>query len=175
MNLMSQNHPNIINCISCRAKVADINGPTFRFPDAASPGCWDLFSQILAREYTTWSFPPIHRLTVDAYAAQHPGKETVETTQALAVHLMSLYLIIERGYSLEQATYAMQHAISLYRDKFTWLTPPKKLGTITVEDVYKANNLEEHKILIGKWASDVWRAWEEHHDQISDWTYNLNY
>lgn len=172
---MSQTHIHTIQCIGCSASVPDINGPTFRYPDAASPGCWDLFGDVLAREYGEWDYPPIHRLTVDAYAAQHPGRETPQTTQSIAVHLISMLLVLEKGYDFKHATYMLQHAITLFKGQFVWLEPPNSIGDITIKDVHGAKNLEEHNILVGNWAKSVWNAWEAHHDKVREWAYALNY
>lgn len=57
----------VIACIGCGALVPDSDGPTLRYPDAASPGCWAVFGEILAREYGEFGYPDVHHLTVDAY------------------------------------------------------------------------------------------------------------
>ena len=52
------------------------------------------------------------------------------------------------------------------KGKFNWLTPPPKLGKITVFDVASAKTLEEHGTLVLQWATEVWKAWEIHHPTI---------
>jgi hypothetical protein len=39
----------------------------------------------------------VHPLTVDTYAVQHPGVPERRTSQSLALHLITLCLVIERG------------------------------------------------------------------------------
>jgi len=52
-----------------------------------------------------WQCPEIHRLTVDCYAAQHPTKENNQkSAQSVNVHLVSIYLIMKKNYTAQQAT-----------------------------------------------------------------------
>jgi hypothetical protein len=148
-----------VACIGCRAMVADIDGPTFRYPDAASPGCWKIYCDILAKEYGEWRYPPIHRLTVDAYTVQHPGRQTLQTAQSVTVHLISMYLVLERGYDFQQATEVMGRVIKEHKKDFVWLNPPDNRGDITVLDVSKARDLEEHTGMVKQWALSAWHAW----------------
>lgn len=76
-------------CFSCGALVKDIDGPVHRYMDS-SPGCWATFGEVLAREYSAVNYGLNHRLTVDAYALQHPGKHSPQSIQSIAVHLVSL-------------------------------------------------------------------------------------
>ena len=61
-----------IACTGCGALVPDTPGPTHRYI-GASPQCWALFGEVLAREYSDFRYASVHQLTVDSYAAQHPG------------------------------------------------------------------------------------------------------
>jgi hypothetical protein len=158
-----------IACIGCGALVPDIEGPTFRYPDAASPGCWAIFGEILANEYGTFNYPDVQRLTIDAYAAQHPGRVTPQTRQSVTVHLMSLCCVLERRYPMVRATEMIGHAISRYKGRFEWLTPPGSRGAVTVLDVVGATNLCTHIGRVERWARSVWMAWEEHHTKIHPW------
>jgi hypothetical protein len=155
-----------VACIGCKALVSDTDGPTFRYPDAASPGCWKIYCDILVREHGEWRYPPIHRLTVDAYAVQHPGRQTPQTTQSVIVHLISMYLVLERGYDFQRATGAMRGVIEKHKQDFVWLTPPDNRGDITVLDVSKARDLEEHTEMVRQWAWSVWNAWSKYRDTI---------
>ena len=66
-------------CFSCGAQVPDVEGPTHRYM-LSSPGCWAVFGEVLAREYSNALYMKNHRLTVDAYAVQHPGKPSRQAT-----------------------------------------------------------------------------------------------
>jgi hypothetical protein len=158
-----------IHCIGCGAEVPDIDGPSFRYPDAASPGCWAIYGEILAKEYGAFQHPPIHRLTVDAYAVQHPGRPTPQTIQSVTGHLISLCSVLERGYEFAKATEMMRSAIARFKGAFVWLEPPASFGRITVLDVVKAQNLSDHIKHVEQWANEVWEAWKAHHDTIQYW------
>lgn len=62
-----------VSCIGCGAAVPSTDGPTHAYI-GASPGCWACYGQVLTKEYSDYRFAPVHRLTVDTYAVQHPGK-----------------------------------------------------------------------------------------------------
>jgi hypothetical protein len=135
-----------ISCIGCGASVPDVDYPAWRpekYPEATSSGCWKIYCEaILVREYGEWNYPPIHRLTVDAYAAQHPGIETPQTTQSVISHLTAINLVLNRDFSFEMATEKMGQLIEEYKDDFSWLEPPENRGGITVIDVAGPHDLE---------------------------------
>ena len=62
-----------IPCVGCGARVPKMDGPTHRYMEA-SPGCWHVYGQVLARDYTDPFLRAVHRLTTDTYAVQHPGR-----------------------------------------------------------------------------------------------------
>ena len=93
-------------CFSCGGKFPDIDGPVHRYMDS-SAGCWAVYGEVLAREYSDPSFFEVHRLTVDAYAVQHPGAKDRQSIQSVGVHLIRLCLFLERDLSPENANDAM--------------------------------------------------------------------
>lgn len=128
-------------CHGCGALVPDEDGPARRYL-GASPGYWAFYGEVLAREYGDYPrYAPVHRLTVDAYAAQHPGTPSPQSTRSVAVHLTRLYL--ERGLPHEEANAAMLR-ISSRSDGFVWLDPPRSLGDVTVLDVRRVTGPFEH-------------------------------
>ena len=96
-------------CPGCGTLVPDTDGPTHPYI-GASPGCWAIYGEVLAREYGEYAYPPVHRLTVDA--AQHPGVPSQGSVRSVALHLISLYLILERGYEPERATAAIRDVLA---------------------------------------------------------------
>ena len=64
-----------------------------------------------------------------------------------------------------KATKAMKLIIKKNKT-FEWLTPPNPNGTITVVDVVKVKNVDEHQRIVEKWAKDVWDSWQVHHHRI---------
>lgn len=156
-----------IACPGCGASVPDTDGPTHDYI-GAPPGCWALFGEVLAREYSDVRYWPVHHLTVDAYAAQHPGTPSRQAMQSVAVHLISLYLQIERGYDVERAQRAIQRAVA-NKQAYVWLDPPAPLGDVTVRDVHAASSPAEHVQRVKAWAAAVWNAWTPHHATIRRW------
>jgi len=83
-------------CPSCGSRSLLTEGPTHPLMPS-SPGCWAIFGELLAREFSDPAYFPLHQLTVDSYAASHPGKPERRATQATGLHLMTLQLFVERG------------------------------------------------------------------------------
>jgi hypothetical protein len=157
----------VIPCFSCNALVPDIEGPTHRYMES-SPGCWAAYGQVLAREYSDVTFAINHRLTVDAYAVQHPGQPSPQSIQSVCLHLVSLQLVLERAVDHSTATGILQQLAAL-KETFHWLEPPDSLGELTVNHVLAATSAIEHREAVVDWANSVWQAWEVHHALIRAW------
>ncbi len=156
-----------IECFACGGVFDDVEGPVHRYM-SSSPGCWAAFGEVLAREYSDKTYFEVHRLSVDAYAVQHPGSPSRQTIQSIGVHLIRLCLFLEHDLCPERANEAMLKA-SKNKSTFIWLEPPLSLGTITVGDVMKTNSVEEHKSVVREWAKDAWGAWSFHYQQVRTW------
>jgi hypothetical protein len=156
-----------IACAGCGALVPDVPGPTHRYV-CASPGCWAIYCEVLACEYADSRYGWVHRLTVDAYSAQHPGTPSPQSIQSVAVHLIGLHLVLERGYSTDQAREAVRRATA-EKGAFRWLEPPGSLGSVTVMDVYRARDPAEHMGWVERWAGSVWESWAPHHATVRRW------
>ncbi len=154
-------------CEGCGALVAASDGQTHRYI-AASPGCWAVFEQVLAREFGDYRYAKLHRVTVDAYAAQHPGTPSPQSIQSVAVHLVGLYVYLELDEPPHRATLAIQRAASS-REKFRWLEPPAKWGPGTIFDVLAAEDPAPHELAVQRWAKSVWESWSEHHAVVRQW------
>lgn len=137
----------------------------------SSPGCWAVFGEVLAREYSEPSLFEVHRLTVDSHAVQHPGSTDRQSIQSVGVHLIRLCLFLERGLAAGNANDAM---LKVGRNKasFHWLEPPSDPGSTTVADVAKSNSIEEHMDTVKAWGQSAWEAWSIHHDVIRSWIPN---
>lgn len=154
-------------CPSCGGIFPDIEGPVHRYM-TSSPGCWAVYGEVLAREYSDPTYFEVHRLTVDAYAAQHPGSTDRQSIQSVGVHLIRLCLFLEHGLTAEKANSAML-AAGKSKHHFHRLEPPASLGDFTTADVAKAESADEHKAAVREWAKVVWEAWTPHHDTIRAW------
>lgn len=153
-------------CPGCGARFPDSDGPTHRYL-GASAGCWATYGEVLAREYQDPTYMAAHRLTVDAYAVQHPGRESSQTVRSVALHLVGLYAGLERGLGPDAARDVIGRAAesSAYR----WLSRPASLGDVTVADVVGAESADEHALAVRAWAESAWGAWREHHEQVRAW------
>ena len=155
-------HPQEI-CGDCGVALPFRPGPTHPYL-GASQSCWAMFGDVLAREYSDPLYMPAHRLTVDAYAAQHPGKPERRSIQSVWVHLASLYLTLERR--LDHG-FARRVIAAMTEDAhlLEWLDPPSHYRS-TVADVIAAEDAEAHGKAVHRWAEDVWSAWAEHHEAV---------
>lgn len=154
-------------CIGCGGRFPAVDGPTHRYMES-SPGCWACFGEVLAREYSDLQYQKVHRLTVDAYAVQHPGQPSLQSTRSVALHLISLCAIFEEGVEMRQATEVIQQAAK-GKDRFRWLSLPSSRGALTVADVHPAEDAQEHARVVRQWAEAAWLAWSEHRPTIRKW------
>ncbi len=157
-----------VPCIGCGGLFPESEGPTHRYMES-SPGCWKAYGEVLVREYRDYAFfSPVHRLSVDAYAVQHPGRPSPQSIQSVAVHLIRLCLILERGLPMQLANDAMLAAAKT-KARFVWLPPPPTRGAVTAADVFRAKDDTEHLELVRAWADSAWSAWAPHHDTVRSW------
>lgn len=163
--------PTRSTCPGCGVELEVRDGPTHRYL-GSTPACWEKFGELLAREFGDTRYWPPHPLTVDAYAAQHPGLEATQTTHSAAFHLIGLCLVVERGVDLLDAARARQRTKGWHKT-LAWLEPPVPLGPVTVLDVLRATTPEEHDRSVRAWAESVWRAWRVHHETVRAWTERL--
>jgi hypothetical protein len=147
-------------CPDCRVALPAHLGDAHPY-FGASPSCWALYGEVLAREYTSPQLMGVHRLTVDAYAAQHPGKPERRSIQSVWVHLAGLYLTIERDLSHEFARRVIDSLTTL-SEPLEWLEPPEHLGTVTAVHVHRGGSPDEHRAAVHGWAESVWAAWRPH-------------
>ena len=151
-----------INCYGCGALVDDIEGKPHNYIGAVQ-GCWNLYGQILSKEYYEYNYPELtHRLTVDTYAIQHPGQLSKQSIQSVNIHLISLYLILCKNFSGKVVTKILGEIIAK-KPKFEWIEAPVPNGTKTIIDVLAANGKEEHETKVREWAENVWDFWYKKH------------
>jgi uncharacterized protein DUF5946 len=133
---------------------------------ASTPSCWAAFNELLAGDFADWQ-PIRHRLTVDAYMAQHPNFATPSGRRSVLTHLVGLHAALE----LELAPQAIGKLLgSVFPDKsdrdVPALEPVPDLTAITAEHVVSATSAEDHERRNRAWATSVWRAWERHHPTV---------
>jgi Family of unknown function (DUF5946) len=133
----------------------------------ASPACWELFGEVLAREFGDPAYFRVHQLTVDTYVVQHPGRPERRSIQSVALHRITLCLVLEDG--VEPREGPNLHARLGKRGAFRWLEPPRPNGRLTVASVLRARTPDEHERAVEAWARDVWTAWQGHHATVRAW------
>ena len=159
--------PDLEACPGCGAVFPRRDGPVHRYM-ASSPACWAAFGEVLAREYSDPALLATHRLSVDAYAVQHPGAPSRQSIQSVGVHLVRLCLFLEHGLPPQKANEAML-AAGRIKHGFDWLEPPASLGIITVRDVVRTGGGAAHAAMVRRWAQSAWAAWAPHHAVVREW------
>ena len=107
----------------------------------------------------------IHQSVVDAWAAQHAGKDSKPITVAFA--LIGLYLSIEKNYSGRQVQLAHMQ-LAKKRKHWPAFSAPPNIGEMAVFDVMQAKPGADRDQAIRKWAASVWKAWHESHAKVAD-------
>ena len=130
----------------------------------ASPGCWARYGELLALEYSDPGLMRWHRLTVDAYTAQHPGVPGRRSAQSVHVHLAGLYLVLERGMEPPAVARAMQRLAD--GRVHGWLKPPPLATRVGLPDAIAAAETSAYPQTVRAWAEAVWDAWAPHHDAV---------
>jgi hypothetical protein len=96
-----------------------------------------------------------------------PGTPERRTIQSVALHLMTLGMVVEDG--LDPRHGPRLHKRMVRTEGFEWLEPPSMGGRLTVLDVLRAETPREHQRLVRAWAADVREAWAEHHRSVRIW------
>lgn|SRR5512132_350817 len=154
-------------CPGCGVVLPESDGPIHPYI-GANAACWALYGELLAAEYGELGYAECHRITVDAYAAQHPGRRERRSIQSVGIHLSGLYLVLERGVDGPAAT-ALKNRVLATKPRFKWLNPPRPAGGLTVRDVLEMRKQMPHCDAIEAWGRSVWEAWELHHATVRDW------
>ena len=155
-------------CPGCGARYAPHGADETHAYIGASPACWAAFGELLAREFQDRAYGRIHRHTVDAYTAQHPGSDGRRQRQSVSIHLIGLCHWLEHGLDAQRVIAATQAVLREDPPDWPWLDPPGEYE-ISVRDVLTAANGEEHERLVRLWAQSVWDAWSAHHELVRRW------
>ena len=154
------------SCPGCGAELPAIDGPVHRYIES-TPACWARYGELLAREYENPAYMASHRLTVDTYAVQHPGQPSAQSIQSVAVHLISLHAVLERGMTHREATARIKACVD--DGKFEWLVPPAGHYRLNVLHPLNATNASDHALAVHEWARCAWEMWAPHHERIRSW------
>jgi hypothetical protein len=143
-------------CEDCGAEVAE-----------GKAGCLKLFEEVIAREFSDYRYGRIHRLTVDSYSLQHPGRYML-SGKSFAAHLTGMCAAL--GHENVEDVLADNQTVQKWLstnpkvEKPAQLPAPKRRGKLTVAYVHDAADGDEHVKRVREWARDVWAAWSEHRE-----------
>jgi hypothetical protein len=160
-----------IDCFSCGAKSLNLEGECHEYM-LASPGCYEMFNEVLNREYSDFRYSKAHHYTVDSYAVQHPGKvSNQKAVNSVGIHLVSLYFLFEKKYDItNSAKVKMEFAQFNKINKIIQpIERPEKFKGLTVFEIWDNENPNEHFELCEQWAENSWESWSNHHETIEKW------
>lgn len=94
-----------VQCLGGRGVVPDVVGPSHEYM-RASPGCWQIYNELIADSLTEAGTPLERWHHVDCFAVQHPGgaQQDRRQRQSVAVHLVALCMLHEFGQPPEDAS-----------------------------------------------------------------------
>jgi hypothetical protein len=150
-------------CPGCGSRLPAVDGPTHAYM-TSSPACWAAFNDVLAREYQDATLMPVHRLSVDAFAVQHPGDGSRRAIQSVGLHLARLMAQIE-GRIAGAGANELMLGFAARKQELPELPPPPSFG-MTVADVVGA---PDHAAAVRQWAQSAWEAWSDQHAFIRRW------
>lgn len=164
-----------VQCVGCGGLVPEMEGSTHAYMQA-SPGCWTVYGQLIARITGAPDSPVTAWHHVDCYAVQHPGgaEHDRRQRQSVAVHLTTLCLLLEQGLPAGQA-FAVRGRLSrtvlpaFGLPDWPYLTPPTDVCPITAIDVHAATDPVQLAGQVHAWAETAWAAWDEHHSTVRTW------
>jgi hypothetical protein len=113
---------------------------------------------------------PLRRLLTDAYMVQHPGVPERRAIQSVGVHLVGLYLVLERGLPPADLSAALQRVL-VKPPAWRWLEPPDPNGVLTFASLKAAAEQPRPALdaAIEAYVRGVWAAWEPHRGQVAAW------
>lgn len=154
-------------CPGCGADLPPLDGPTHAYM-TSSPACWATFGAIIAAEYAMPALLPVHRLSVDAYAVQHPGDPSDRrAVQSVGLHLARLYRQLEYP-APPMETNEVMKGFAARKETIAHLAPPPKFS-MTAADVAPFAGAAQHGEMTVRWARAAWNDWRAHHAAIRRW------
>lgn len=153
-------------CPGCGARLPRSTWPVDRRRNASS-ACWERYTLVLAHEAEEIvRLGRLHQLTVDTYAAQHPGPSVPPI--AIPFALIGLHLALDEGWS-GAAVRAAHGWLAQRADAWPAFTPPSSFGPLTADRIAQATRPEIHARLVEAWANGTWAAWRPAHERVRDW------
>jgi hypothetical protein len=161
-------------CPDCKVVLPNFDGSVHRYL-GASPSCWAMYSALSGGGEPPIAPGPFNALLVDAYTTQHPGVPSNQAIQSVAVHLLTLYGILERGVSIDRAvwlrTRPLRDGSQHKHNRFTWLTPPSFATSLKIADIVVAPTPQARAARVTDYVHDIWSIWwgTEHAPTLVKW------
>jgi hypothetical protein len=154
-------------CPGCGERLPAIDGATHPYVGASS-ACWTRFAELSAT--LPGAGTPLRRLVTDAYMVQHPGVPERRAIQSVGVHLVALYLVLERDLPPVDVSPALQRMLSR-PPAWRWLDPPVPNGPTALGDLAAAVSLPAPALrdAIEAYVRAVWWSWAAYHDVVAGW------
>lgn len=157
-------------CFGCLGEFKKIDHLTVTHPYiGATPACWQMYTELLAKEFSDPDYFKAHRITVDSYCSQHIGDQNDRRSrQSANLHLIALYLIFERQANQNEVLTFLKKTTEIKRDWRDWpaIVQRKKPHWLTVKDIIKAEDAPSHITLVNEWGRSIWNAYADSHEEI---------
>jgi len=154
-------------CPGCGVRLPASTWPVDRRRNA-SPACWERYTLVLAHEAENIiAVGRLHQLTVDTYAAQHPGPNVPAIAVPFA--LVGLHLTLDEGWS-GLAVRGAHGWLAEHHRSWPAFEPPDGFGALTADRVARAGSAEAHAHLVESWATATWAAWAAQHSRVRAWS-----
>ena len=147
----------IRTCTECGAEITD---------DDSS--CQQLFEEVIAREFSDYTYAAAHRLTVDVYALQHPAKY-MKSAKSFAAHLTGIYAALEldnKALTDQKIQQWLNKPVKFLRPE---PPPPGKRGQLNITHIHAVKSGKEHRDRVREWAESTWSAWQNYQHLAKSW------
>lgn len=153
-------------CPGCGFASEPEEGPVHAYM-TSSPACWRHFNAIMAREYSTAALMPTHYLSVDAFAAQHPGgRSERRARQSVWIHLAGLHAVLREG---REPAYRYRLLRRLADKSSDWPEPPAHSDfPLTAGEIAPDLSVEDHGSKVEEWAESTLAAYEAETPDLAD-------
>jgi len=162
-------------CEGCGGLGVAVDGPTHPYM-RSSPECWQAYGELAALLHRLPADDAARHHHVDAYAVQHPGQAEQDRRQrqSVAVHLVSLCLLLEHGQPPGSAARRRGRTSATVLPRlglpdWPYLAPPAGPAAVTAIDVLAVTRTPDGPLLARAWLETAWAAWQDHHSAVRSW------
>ncbi|MCL5947252.1 MAG: DUF5946 family protein [Chloroflexi bacterium] len=155
----------MVECPSCGLKLLSQSiEPPLGY--RASSECYRKFRELTFYTLSKQDTDFLHQHAIEAYAAQHYGREMKSITITFA--LIGLYFAVDHHYSGRQV---QRVHMLLGRQKHQWEAHnlplyPSSSYSLTAGDVLQEQPGEHRDAVLRAWMGAVWQCWKDQHDWV---------